>query len=219
MMKKLFFMLIFLFLSKNSLAADCSSLTLNPKIKVTSSFGKLLYDNSKNTSEITEKAKLFNLVETGEFAGGLSTVTINFDITINTLGQMMEDNSYCVVPTEINIFLGLDSPVIYISNDIPQDSCRYKITRYHEQTHQQINKKTLEYYIPIFKAASKAIVKKITPVQIQNIDDMEQATASLTKKYNSKINPLVNFIKKEMLLQQQKLDNPKNYKFEGKLCP
>ena len=219
MMKKLFFVLIFLLLSENSLGADCSSLNINPAVKITSSFGKLSYDESKNTSEITEKAKSFNLVEAGDFAGGLSTVNINFDITINTLGQMMEDNYYCVIPTEVNIFLGLDSPVIYISKDIQKESCRYQITRYHEQTHQQINKKTLEYYLPIFKASSKAIVKKITPVQINDINDMEQATASLTKQYNAKINPLVGFIKKEMLLQQKKLDNPENYKFEGSLCP
>lgn len=219
MMKKLFFILIFLLLSGNSLGADCSSIKVNPAIKITSSFGKLSYDTSKNTEQITEQANYFNLVEGGDFAGGLSTVNVNFDVTINTLGRMMEDNSYCVIPTEVTLFLGFDNPVIYISKDIPPDSCQYMITLYHEQTHQQINKTTLEYFLPIFKAASKAIIKKIKPVHIQNINDMEQATATLTKQYNSRINPLVGYIKKETLLQQKRLDNPENYKFEGSLCP
>ena len=220
MMKKLFFILTtFIFAPHLSFAADCSAVPVNPQIKITASYGKLTYDNTKNTAEITEMAKKFNLVERGLFASGLSTVNVNFDITINTLGNLIGNSEFCVVPTDINIFLGLEKPTVYLSNELNKDSCAYNLVLRHEKIHQQINKTTLEYYLPIFKDGATAIIKKIKPVHITNIDDIEKTTGDLTKLYNEKLTPLVDFIKKEMLSEQQKLDNPGNYQFESSLCP
>ena len=219
MMKKLFFILTtFIFFCSKSFAADCSAVNINPTIKVTSSYGKLSYDTSKNIEEITTMAKNFNLVESGLFASGLSTVNVNFDITINTLGQLIGDSEYCVIPTEVTIFIGLDSPTIYVSNNISENSCEHHVILRHEKTHQQINKTTLEYYLPFFKDAALKIIKDIKPIKISDIKEIEQSTASLTKLYNSKMTKLVDFIKREMIIEQKKLDNPENYHFESTLC-
>ena len=219
MMKKLFFILTTLiFFCSKSFAADCSDININPTIKVTSSYGKLNYDKSKNIEEITTMAKNFNLVESGLFASGLSTVNVNFDITINTLGQQIGGLEYCVIPTEVTFFIGLDSPTIYISNNISENSCEYNVILRHEKTHQQINKTTLEYYLPLFKDAALKIIKNIKPTKISNIKEIEQSTITLTKLYNQKMIKLVDFIKREMILEQKKLDNPENYHFESSLC-
>jgi hypothetical protein len=218
MTKKLFFILIFsLFICKQSISADCLDIDINPQIKIISSYGKLSYDTGKNTYQITELAKKFNLVENGVFASGLSTVNINFDVTTNTIGKPVSDY-FCVIPTEINIFLGLDNPIIYLSKELEKNSCEYKLVLRHEQTHQQINKTTLEYYLPLFKEAVLKIVKKTSPILIKNINELEKSTGELSIKYNNKITPLVDFIKKEMLNEQRKLDNPNNYLFEDSLC-
>ena len=218
-MQKLFFILIFsFFICRQSISADCSSIEINPEIKITSSYGKLLYDTSKNISQITELAKKFNLVEKGVFAAGLSTVNINFDITINTFGKPINKSKFCIIPSEINIFLGLNSPIIYLSNELEKNSCEYKLVLRHEQTHQQINKTTLEYFLPIFKKAVKRIIKKIEPIETEDIKNIEKITGELTIKYNKKLTPLVDFIKKEMLKEQYKLDNTDNYQFENSLC-
>ena len=219
MMKKLFFILtIFIFFCPCVFATDCSSIDIKPNIKVTASYGKLSYDKTKTIEEITSMAKEFNLVETGLFASGLSTVNVNFDITINTLGKPIENSEFCVIPTDIIIFLGLHNPTIYISNNINEDSCEYNLILRHEKTHQQINKTTLEYYLPLFKEAAIKIVKNIEPLKITDIKEMEKSTALLTKLYNKRMMNLVDFIKKEMLNEQKKLDNPKNYRFESTLC-
>lgn len=219
MTKILFFILtIQFFLSTNSLAVECSSLPVTPKITITSSYGKLTYDYSKNISEITSMAKKFNLVETGLFASGLSTVNVNFDITINSIGHPIGNSEYCVIPSEIIIFLGLDKPTIYISKDLEKDSCEYKQVLHHEKIHQQINKTTLEYYLPMFKKTSTEIINKTKAIHSTSIDDIEKITGDLTRYYNKKLSPLVNFIKKEMLSEQQKLDSPTNYLYESNLC-
>ncbi|MBE6444014.1 MAG: hypothetical protein E7020_05040 [Alphaproteobacteria bacterium] len=218
-MKNLFFILTtFFFISSSSLAADCSFLNVDPKITIKSSYGKLNYDTSKTTKEITNIAKKFNLVETGLFASGLSTVNVNFDITINTFSNIMGNSEFCVTPTEVIIFLGLENPTIYLSKELSQNSCQYNVVLRHEKVHQQINKSTLEYYLPLFKKSVTSIIKKIRPIHVSDINNIKNATAELTKIYNKKLTPLVNYIKKEMLTEQQKLDNPNNYHYENSLC-
>ncbi len=219
MMKKLFFILTFLFFSLRTASAfDCSTFPVNPKIHITSSYGKLIYNDEKNTAEITEIAKKFNLIESGLFANGLSTVNVTFDITINTIGHLAGNEEFCVVPTDINIFLGFDRPTIYRSNELKKDSCEYNLVTQHEKVHQQINKSTLEYYLPMFKHAASAIVKRITPIHTSDINQIEIISEELTKDYNTKLTPLVNYIKEQLLLEQKKLDNSVNYKFESTLC-
>lgn len=221
MMKKLFFILTFLFFNISARADDniCATFYTAPDLKMTASYGHLTYDYSKSTKEITALAQKFNLAEEGLFAQGLSTVNINFDITIYSEGQPIGNSQFCVIPSGITIFLGLESPTIYISNQLPKDSCEYNIVVQHEKVHQQINKTTLEYYLPMFKYAAEQILKQMQPKLITDINAVETTTAEMTKLYNQKLTPLVDYIKKEMLNEQHKLDNPKNYFFESTLCP
>lgn len=219
MIKKLFFMLTALFfIPVPVFAAGCNDITVDPQIKLTSSYGKLTIDQNKTTEEITSLAASLNLVENGLFASGLSTVNINFDITLNALG-VPADNVFCVIPTQIDLFLGLDEPTIHLAKELTADSCEYNMVLRHEQTHQQINKSALEYYLPMFKTAALQIARSIKPVEVKDIDDIKPAIGELTATYNQKMTPVVNFIKKEMLVEQSKLDNPQNYLYESKLCP
>ena len=219
-MKKLFFILtLSIFFTSSAFCNDvCSDVQINPDIKFTASYGKLVFDKSKSKEELTSLAKQQNHIESGIFANGLSTVNINFDISLKTSTINITDSDYCVLPQEINIFLGLDSPIIYISKELKENTCEYNIVLQHEKTHQQINKKTLEYYLPLFKNTASTIIKNIKPLNIKNIEQLDTATNDYIQKYNQKLNPLVDFIKKEILTQQQKLDNPDNYRYENSLC-
>ena len=220
-MKKLFFILsLSIFFTSSAFCNDvCSDIQINPDIKFTSSYGKLVFDKSKSKEELTSLAKQQNhTIESGIFANGLATININFDIYLKTSTINITDTQYCVLPNEINIFLGFDSPIIYLSKELKENTCEYEIVLQHEKTHQQINKKTLEYYLPLFKDTASSILKKIKPIYIDNIEQLDTTTNDYIKIYNQKLNPLVDFIKKEILTQQQKLDNPNNYKYENSLC-
>lgn len=218
-MKKLFFILIFAtFFHIDVFAADCSSVASNPTVTVFYSFGHLIYDNTKQVSEITSMAKKFNLVESGIFAEGLATADINFDISMTSTAQPIDIGEFCVVPSQINIFLGISKPTIYLANTLQKGSCKYNVVLRHEKTHQQINKTALEYYLPIFKAAVTKLSQQITPTYITNTNQIESTTRILTENLNAKITPLVDFIKKEIATEQFKLDNKENYKYEGLLC-
>ncbi|MBQ9236086.1 MAG: hypothetical protein IJ184_06460 [Alphaproteobacteria bacterium] len=218
-MKKLFFVLTLLvFFTPVAFALDCDDLLVNPEITVTSSFGNLTYDSSKDINEITAMAKKFDLVESDLFASGLSVADINFNISLSSSASMTGIKEFCVTPSKVEIFLGFSSPMIYLANSLTKDSCQYNIVLRHEQTHQQINKSTLEYYLPIFKAAATNIIKQTKPIKISSTTQLGQTTKDLTDTYNQKLSPLVNFIKKEIAGEQHKLDNPANYKYESILC-
>ena len=218
-MKKLFFVLtIITFFSQSALAINCDDLIVAPNINLQSSFGNLQYNTSLDIKEITSIAKQFDLVESDLFASGLATATVNFDISLSTSANPINVGEFCVIPNKVDVFLGLTNPVIYLANSLEKNSCRYKIVLRHEQTHQQINKSALEYYLPIFKAAITKIIQKTPAITIKDTSQLEQATKDLTETYNQKIMPLVEFIKKEIANEQKKLDNPANYKYESVLC-
>lgn len=219
-MKKLFFILTTLFLLPSYAFCndECSNIQINPKIKLLSSYGKLTLDNSKTKENLTQITKQHIFVENGIFANGLSVSDIIFDITLKTHIHKVNNSTFCVLPKEITLFLGIQNPIIYISNQLKENSCEYNIVLNHEKTHQQINKKTLEYYLPLFKNTSTSIIKNIKPLSIKNNNDIDKVTNDYIEIYNKKLIHLVNFIKEEISNQQKKLDNPDNYKYEKSLC-
>ncbi len=221
-MKKLFFILIFFhttLLSPEKVQAfDCMQAATIPTIELSTSYGNLKYDHSKNNQQITDIAAKHGISEKGLFASGLATTNVSWEIAVNTIGKIYTNYDICVVPTSIKVFIGFSDPTIYISNQIIKDSCEYNVVLRHEQTHQQINKAALDYFLPMFHRALKQIVKTISPEHISVLTEIDNSTTRLTQKYNSKLAPLIEAFKQELLTEQSKLDNHKNYNFEQNIC-
>lgn len=212
-------MILFIFATaQKSFAGDCTAVKSTPTIKFTTSYGKLKYNTNKNNQQITAIANQYGIVEHGVFASGLATVNVNWEISINTLGKIISDYNICVVPTSINVHIGFADPTIYLSNQMSPDTCEYKVVLRHEQTHQQINKTALDYFLPLFKQAIYKIVANTPPSSVANISEIDKATTEMTQVYNKKISPLIEVFKNELLAEQGKLDNTSNYRFESRLC-
>ncbi len=218
-MKKLFFILIFCScLVETAFAYDCSDFPVNPEIEFYSSYGSLNYDLSKTNSEITAIASQYGIMEKGLFASGLATVDVEWEISADTVGRFVSNYNICVVPERIKVYIGFSDPVIYVSKEIRKDKCKTELVIRHEQTHQQINKTALDYFLPLFQHAFYKIVKDVKPVHVANISEVDKASAELTREYNVRLSPLIDFFKKEMLKEQHKLDNADNYQYEQQLC-
>lgn len=218
-MKKLFFILTFATLwFPASLRAACPDKVPAPEIELYSSYGKLTYDFNKNNRQITELAGKHGILEKGIFAFGLSTVGINLDITLKTIGDVVGDYDFCVYPKTVQLSISYSDPVIYVSKQLIPDSCEYNLVLRHEQTHQQINKTALDYFLPLFYEAAAKISAEIKPVNVANISDIDKASAQLTEEYNRKLSPLLDFFKQQLLQEQLKLDSQNNYQHENTLC-
>ncbi|MDR1694054.1 MAG: hypothetical protein LBR70_02530 [Lactobacillaceae bacterium] len=196
----------------------CGNMEISPEVVFTTSYGKLAYDYGSTTRALTSIGKRYGIVEKGLFAAGLATVGVNWEISVDTISRIISEDNICVIPVKVDIFIGYEDPVIYVSKDLKPESCEYNVVLRHEQTHQQINKLALDYFIPKLKAAVEQISKDVRPTEIQNLNQIDNAAENISNEYVGHISPLVEHFKKELLSEHSKLDNPENYKHEGDIC-
>ncbi len=196
----------------------CDKLKSVPAIELSTSYGKLKYDYTKSNKQLTKLASKHGIAEKGLFASGLATVNVSWEISVNTTGKVYDEDNICIVPTSLKVFIGFSEPTIYISKQLRKKSCEYNVVVRHEQTHQQINKTTLDYFIPLFEDALEKIAANVKPERVNHISDIDHGTSVLTQKYNKKLAPLIEIFKKELMIEQSKLDNKANYEYENNLC-
>lgn len=218
-MKKLFYILTFAFFYYPAIAkAVCPDNFPAPEIELYSSYGNLTYIFDKDNQQITELANKFGIMEQGLFAAGLSTINVNMDITLKTIGDIIGEYDFCVYPKTVQLSVYFSSPAIYISNQLEPDTCEYNVVLRHEQTHQQINKNALDYFLPLFRKAAAEISASLPPINVKTLSDIDKASEQLTQDYQNKLNPLLDLFKQQLLTEQLKLDNQTNYLHENKLC-
>lgn len=223
-MKKLIFTLTILgFSTFSSLTYSynsCEQVHSQPKINFYTSYGKLEYDFSKDQMGISQIGMQHGVIEKGIFANGLATGTLKWEINVATSVKKGQNKQFCAIPAEIDFYMGFSSPTIYVSSDLRQGSCMYDLVLRHEQTHQQINIKTLEYFIPLFKQALHKISQEIPaePLSGHSQISLNIASKVIAQKYSERITPLIDVFKKELQIEQGKLDNSSNYAFENSIC-
>lgn len=218
MIKNLFFILIFMTFSKNVFAAACDGINSDPEVVFSSSYGNLQYDTSKNMTYISNLAQQYGQKEAGFLAGGLAISTIKMSVKFNGVAQYLNENDICIIPLKLEVFIGYSDPTIYIANHLQPDTCKYYITVRHEQAHMQINKKTLEYFLPLFKQELHKIAKSIPPLNIDDSMHIDQGNQYINQQYYDKIQELLVIFNQNLMTEQSKLDSQINYDNESKLC-
>lgn len=222
-MKKLFFILTFLLVlspARQVLSAPtgCERYKTQPELRFSTSYGKLKYDNSYSQRQLTVLGEKYGILEQGLFASGLATVNVSYQLSVKAVRKQVSDSLICVIPKVVDVYIGYQSPTIYISKDLVKDSCEYNVVLRHEQTHQQINTAALEYFIPQLQNAVRSILNSEEPIRIKKADDFDAASEQLVNNYTAKLEPLINYFKTELIKEQGKLDNYQNYKLEDDLC-
>lgn len=220
-MKKIFLTSIFcIFTAANAIAESnpCENIKISPRLDFTTSYGKLRYDYRRNTQELNAMGQKHGLIEKGMYAAGLSMASIDWELQVNTISRAVGDDDICVVPASLDVFIGFQDPITYISKDLKVGSCQYNLVVRHEQQHQQINIVALEYFIPKIKEQIKTQLSFVKPRVISSMDDAEEITNQMSDEYSAIIEPLVARFKASLLKEQQLLDTRQNYKFENSLC-
>lgn len=222
-MKKIVFVLIFYFCFWPEVKAEvftpCLDVEFSPQIVFSTSYGQLSFDFSKNTKTISQIAAQIGHKERKIFATGLATVNVENEYVIGTKALPVKTGKgFCVVPEEIQVFVGFSRPVIYISNELEKNSCQYNLVMLHEKTHQRINKTALDYFVPYFQFAAKKIGHELTPIYIDDLSAIDAATDDMTQIFSDRFDKVLQVFKKELAVEQGKLDNQINYSLEDDIC-
>lgn len=199
---------------------SCNGMNSKPKIIFKTSYGQLIHDISTPKSTIqTIAAAQGNVPDKGYEIGGLATLQPLYTIKVNDARlKYLDETATCVLPKEIEIYFGFSKPVIYIPKELPHDSCRFSLTMRHEQTHQRINKLTLDYFLPLIKKTIIKTVYDVKAIKVSSPEEAQQGLAVLIQYYNAKISAILEEYNKARNAEQMKLDNLTNYSNEWEIC-
>ena len=196
--------------------AACDSLNPNPHIIFKTSYGQLIHDISTPQAQIQAMA---HRPEKGILVDGLATANTHGSIKITRAhGVKLDDNNYCIIPDEIEIYFGYTNPTIYVAKEYPIDSCRFSLIIRHEQTHQRINILTMQYFLPIIRNAAERIIHQARSIKVSSPAEDRQALTMLQNYYLFKLMPLVERFNQAREQEHQKLDNQTNYAMESDIC-
>lgn len=220
-MKKISVLLIFCF----SLAfyeakayEVCDGVKAEPKINFFTSYGRLIYDFSQSKQQITRLGAQMGHKESSSFASGLALIVVENEYQVGASAKFSFRGHFCVVPKEINVYVGFAKPRILISKDLQKNTCEYNLVMLHEQTHHQINRKVLEYFLPHLQHSAEIIGSELPVLKIKNLSELPAATETLSGIFDARFNKVLEVFKKELAIEQGKLDNRGNYILEGDIC-
>lgn len=202
---------------------SCDAINPQPRVIFKSSFGKLIHDLSTPLATINALASKDNSApkEKGLLVAGLAIAPTQSSIRFNeAYVKKLDENAACLLPAEIEIFVGYKEPLIYVANEFDTRSCTFSVLIRHEQVHQRINKLTLEYFLPLLDEAIREAVTDVRAIKIPNTSDaaIQDGFKQLSGLYSARLNPIIEEFVKVRAVEQNKLDNMTHYKMEWDLC-
>lgn len=186
-------------------------------IEINYDYGELKYDNSKSVEEMAELFSSHNGGQKPENnINGLTVQNGYFRLTLDIDNRTIRRGYKCYYPSKITIDTGFKDSTIYITKHLKSGSCRFEITKRHEQTHLALGKVGLDAQIALIRKMLPSIVKKHGAIVSEESKDF--AEQELFDAYNAEINELRQMMNDATNAEQQKLDTKENYILETALC-
>lgn len=202
-------------------ASECRNYP-KPKVKFSTSYGRLRYDFNHSQEEITALGHEGGHNKEVSSIAGLADIQRWKEIQLGYWFEPIENDQYCVYLKEVNIYVGYKNPIIYVANEYKQGTCHFNRLLRHEQAHQQINKAVLDYFIPVMKRAAQRIANEIPAVKISRTKNRkkletrrQKAYKQIYNEFKSRFDKIYELFLRERAIEHGKLDNPVNYKAES----
>ena len=196
----------------------CAEFIYEPRLNLTTSYGKLKYNFEYDQKSLTQMGKQYGLVEKGMLASGLSLIGVDWSVALNTVSRVAKDDSVCILPMSLDVYIGFRNPTIYMDKNLKKGSCQYNQTLRHEHHHQEVSVATLEHFLPLIRQEIEKNLKKVAPQNIVSLSQSDDVTDEMNEAYIALIAPMVDRFKATLMHEHQKLDNRQNYDFEHNIC-
>ena len=190
---------------------------IKPQLNFRSSYGELTYNHDYDQEILDILSEQGITKEEGMFTAGLSLLDVDWSVSLNTITRDVGEHT-CVIPASLDVFIGYRNPVIYISSDIEEDTCEYKLIKRHEQQHQQINVSVLEHYLPTIKKAFENELSVLKAKVVEDDKTSDDITDEMNSEYVFAVRPIVNRFQITLQLEHEHLDTRENYEYESNLC-
>lgn len=197
---------------------SCNAMNPTPKIVFKTSYGKLQYHFDKNVDQISAMLTEKNHEKGVDRASGLATLQWGWYVYVSKgITKKIAKDVYCVMPKEVQVYVGYQNPGIYVASDYKSRDALYASIMRHEQGHQWINKATLDYFLPLFFSQARTAIREVRAVKIYSKSDIDAAYEQLNKYYEARLEPVWEEFKRLRELEHSKFDNAVNYSEEHKL--
>lgn len=191
-----------------------------PQINIVYSFGSLRLDNTKDSTEIENILEQIDSKKPAHFVNGLTLLSPYAQVENNVAAEIVGGH-LCYYPKQIQINIGY-KPIVYISKNLLNNSCRFTLTIRHEQTHLDIGHLSLQKFVHRLKKEFSPIVTNIGPIvklPSENSYNADSAAKELNNEYHSQLKVLFDDFVQKLLEENSRIDTDENYEAERRLCP
>ena len=204
------FVILFLSVGLKNAHASCDAYASIPTISTKIDYGRIYYDNTKSNSEFPSKPYATTMGLT------VSDLKENMDTSVEVFPQ--EDGTFCVVLKQVNTYIGFPRVDVYIDKKYKPGSCNYNVIKAHENYHVRVQQEGLQFFEPKIKKAIRIAVRKVKPVRIRSIDQVNSTASAMLSQIQKDFAPTMNFVKKRLYEENMVIDTPKSYEAETKKC-
>ena len=189
-----------------------------PEIMVSYNYGQLKYDHTQDRAGLEKIFK--TITPEKDLVGEIDGVTL-LNPKVETASEMrleeLSSDHGCLMPKKVMLHVMFVDPTIYILKNLPEDTCRYKLTLRHEQTHADIGHSALYLFA---KVAQKQLQKKVAEqgARIVTAENVEQSVQEMNLSYQNGISELFAKFTQVLKDEQAELDTAENYAKETALC-
>lgn len=169
----------------------------NAKVFFYSSYGKLEYDFTKTSAELTS---MF-----GSPIRGLARKMIG-QRTQGKFTRVKYGKGFCVVPIEIKAYIGIGKPVIYVGSEYKPRTCDFNFILRHEQAHMQTSIRMIDQFVTLAPNRLKYAEQHIRPLYIENLSDFQAAYQQILDEYSNIVELMTKKLNQETDKEQEKID-------------
>lgn len=192
-----------------------------PKITIAYNYGALKYDNKHTSAELAEMLEKMNrgVPSSEKKINGLTHLSPYMSVESNIIEKKIGEY-YCYYPQRVKLIVGYN-PIVYIRNDLQENTCRYNVTLRHERTHLDIGDLSMQQFLRKMKLVFPRTVKSVGVVIKADGEDFdaENASSELNDAYHQRVSKQFNEFVENMVAEQDRIDTAESYDFSGTLCP
>ena len=185
-----------------------------PEVVVTGFFETLTYDFSKDMMKMRQLS-VSHASESLQQPVGLATGELSIGLVMQSNLSVSTDGQVCARPKMLHIDAGFQHSTIYVTRELPQNSCGYREVLAHEEGHIAIDRQLLADYRARLTQFAQQAVQQLGTVSARS---QAEADKQMQDFINAKLQDVGQEMNRERDRRQALHDSPEEYTRLGKVC-